>query len=86
MRRGHDVDDGLAVEPEVEEDPVVAELEVAVDQRDLAAELAMERDGRVDRDRRRADTALGAVEREDRGRAAAGPGAPPSARSGRAGS
>ena len=63
-RRGHDVDDALAIEPEVEEDPVVAELEVGVHQRDLAAELAMERDRRVDRDGRRADPALGAVERE----------------------
>ncbi len=64
-RRGHDVDDALAIEPEIEEDAVVAELQVAVDQRDLAPELAMERDRRVDRDRRRADAALGAVERED---------------------
>ena len=31
-RRGHDVDDALAVEAEVEEDAVVAELEVAVDE------------------------------------------------------
>ena len=31
-RRGHDVDDALAVEPEVEEDAVVAELQVAVDE------------------------------------------------------
>ena len=34
-RRGHDVDDALAVEPEVQEDAVVAELEVAVDQATL---------------------------------------------------
>ena len=34
--RGHDVDDALAVEPEVEEHAVVAELEVAVDEADLA--------------------------------------------------
>ena len=64
-RRGaDDVDDALAVEAEVEEDPVVAELQVGVDEADLAAELAMERDRRVDRDRRRAHAALGAVERE----------------------
>ena len=43
---------------------MVTELEVGVHQRDLATELAMERDRRVDRDGRRADTALGAVERE----------------------
>ena len=59
--RGHDVDDAPAVEAEVEEDAVVAELEVAVDEGDLAPELAMERDRRVDRDRRRAHAALGAV-------------------------
>ena len=53
------------VEPEVEEDAVVAELEVAVDERDPPAELAVERDRGVDRDRRRADAALGAVEGED---------------------
>ena len=62
----------LAVDAEVEEDPVVAELEDAVDEGDLAVELAMERDRRVDRDRRRADAALGAVEREHLARAAAG--------------
>ena len=73
-RRGHDVDDALAIEAEVEEDAVVAELEVAVDEGDLAAELAVERDRGVDRDRRRADAALGAVERED----------PPERRPGRA--
>ena len=61
----HDVDDALAVEPEVEEHAVVAELQVAVDEADLAPELAMERDRGVDRDGRRADAALGAVERED---------------------
>jgi hypothetical protein len=44
---------------------VVAELEVAIDQADLAAELAMQRDGGVDRDGRRAHAALRAVERED---------------------
>ena len=77
-RRRHDVDDALAIEAEVEEDAVVAELEVAVDQRDLASELAMQRDRRVDRDGRRADPALGAVEREDRARAAAGRAATPS--------
>ena len=64
-RRGHDVEDALAVETEIEEDPVVAELEVAVEQADLPAELAMEGDGRVDRDRRRPHAALGAVERGD---------------------
>ncbi len=64
-RRRDDVHDALAIEPEVEEDAVVAELEVAVDQGDLAPELAVERDGRVDRDGRRPDAALGAVERED---------------------
>ena len=61
----HDVDDALAIEPEVEEDAVVAELEVAVDEADLPPELAVERDGGVDRDGRRPDAALGAVERED---------------------
>ena len=55
----------LRSRPEVEEDAVVAELEVAIDQRDLPAELAMERDRRVDRDRRGPHTALGAVEGED---------------------
>ena len=63
--RAHDVDDALAVEPEVEEHAVVAELQVAVDEADLAAELAVERDGGVDGDGRRPDAALGAVERED---------------------
>jgi hypothetical protein len=72
-RRRDDVDDALAIEAEVEEDAVVAELEVGVDERDLAAELAMQGDRRVDRDRRRADAALGAVERERSDRAAAGP-------------
>ena len=43
---------------------MVAELQVAVDQADLAAELAVEGDRRVDRDRRGAHAALRAVERE----------------------
>ena len=64
-RRRDDVDDALAVEPEVEEHAVVAELEVAVDQADLAPELAVEGDRGVDGDGRRPDAALGAVERED---------------------
>ena len=82
----HDVDDALAVEPEVEEHAVVAELEVAVDEADLAAELAMERDRGVDRDRRRPDAALGAVEREDPAERRPGQRARRAARSGRAGS
>ncbi len=63
-RRGHEVDDALAIEPEIEEDAVVAELQVAIDQCDLAPELAMERDRGVDRDGRRPHPALGAVERQ----------------------
>ena len=59
-RRADDVDDALAVEPEVEEHAVVAELEVAVDEADPPAE-ALERDRGVDRDRRRAHAALRAV-------------------------
>ena len=57
-RRGaHDVDDALAVEAEVQEHAVVAELEVAVDQAHPPPE-ALERDRGVDRDRRRAHPAL----------------------------
>jgi hypothetical protein len=41
---------------------MVAELQVAVDEADLAAELAVQRDRRVDRDRRRAHAALRTVE------------------------
>ena len=67
VARLDDVDDRLAVEAEVEEDPVVAELEVAVDQGDLAVDFAMEGDRRVDGQRRRAHAALGAVEGQDRG-------------------
>ena len=85
-RRGHDVDDALAIEPEVEEHAVVAELEVGVHQRDLAAELAMERDRRVDRDGRRADAALGAVERERPAERRPGQERLLAARTGRAGS
>ena len=64
-RRGDDVDDALLVEPEVEEHAVVAELQVAIDEADLAPELAVEGDRRVDGDGRRPDAALGPVERED---------------------
>ena len=64
-RRGDDVDDALAIEAQVEEDAVVAELEIGVDEDDLPAQLAVQGDRRVDRDRRRAHAALRAVERED---------------------
>ena len=50
----HDVDDALAIEAQVEEDAVIAELQVAVDEADLAPELAVQGDGGVDRDGRRA--------------------------------
>ena len=82
----HDVDDALAIEPEVEEDPMVAELQVAVDQADLAPELAMERDRGVDRDRRRADPALGRIERQDATHRRLGQQGVARARTGRAGS
>ena len=60
-RRGaDDVDDALAVEPEVEEHAVVPELQVAVHEADAPAE-GLERDRRVDRDRRGPHAALGAV-------------------------
>ena len=64
-RRTHDVDDALAVESEVEEDAVVAELEIGVDEADLRPSSLVEGDRRVDRDGRRADPALGAVESQD---------------------
>ena len=54
------VHDALAVEAEVEEHAVVAELEVAVDQADPPAE-AVQRDRGVDGDRGRAHAALRAV-------------------------
>ena len=56
------VDDRALVGAQVQEHAVVAELEVGVDQRDRALELAVQRDRRVDRQGRRADAALGAVE------------------------
>ena len=74
LRRGHEVGDALAVVAEVEEHPVVAELEDGVDERDLAVELGVERDRGVDRDRRGADAALGAVERDHLAQRRAAPG------------
>ncbi len=62
LRRGHQVGDALPIVAEVEEDAVVAELEHRIHERDLAIELVVQRDRRVDRDRRRPDAALGAVE------------------------
>ena len=59
-RRADDVHDALAIEAQVQEHPVVAELEVPVHQADPPAQ-ALEGDGGVDRDRRRADAALGPV-------------------------
>ena len=70
--RGHDVDDALAIETQVEEDPVVAELEVAIDQAHLPAQLAVQRDGDVDRDGRGAHAALRPVEGEDAAKRRAG--------------
>src|ERR1019366_1773999 len=64
-RGGDDVDDALAVETQVQEDPMVAELEVRIDKDDLPAEFALERDRRVDRERGGTHAALGAVEGED---------------------
>ena len=85
-RRAHHVDDALAVEAEVQEDPVVAELEVRVHEADAPAELALEGDGHVDRDRGRPHAALGAVEGEHAAEGRPSDAGDPWGRSGPAGS
>ena len=56
----HEVRDRLVLRVEVEQHADVAELEGAVDEDDLLAELRGRSDGHVDRDRRPSDAALGA--------------------------
>ena len=64
-RRGHRVHDGALVVGQVQEHPVVAELEVGVHEHDALAQVLAQRDAGVDEQGRRAHTALGAVERDD---------------------
>ena len=64
VQLGHEVGDRLVLRVEVEQDADVAELEGAVDEDRLLAELGGGRDREVDRDRRSADPALGAEHRD----------------------
>ena len=65
LELGHEVGDRLVLRVQVEQDADVAELERAVDEDDLLAELGRGGDGQVDRDRRPADAALGAEDGDD---------------------
>ena len=60
-----EVGDRLVLRIEVQEDPDIAELERAIDEDDLLAELGGRGDGQVDRQRRAADAALGAEHGDD---------------------
>ena len=60
-----EVRDRLVLRVQVEQDADVAELERAVDEDDRLAELGRGRDREVDRDRRPADAALRAEDRDD---------------------
>ena len=57
-RRRREIDDAHPIESQVQEDSVVAELQVRVHEADLLAQLLVERDRRVDRDRRRSHATL----------------------------
>ena len=65
LELGDEVRDRLVLGVQVEQDADVAELERGVDEDDLLAELRGRGDGEVDRDRRPADAALGAEDRDD---------------------
>ena len=65
LELGDEVGDRLVLRVQVEQDADVAELERAVDEDDLLAELGGGRDGQVDRDRRPADAALRAEDGDD---------------------
>ena len=69
LELGHEVGDRLVLRVQVQQDADVAELEGAVDEDDLLAELGGGGDREVDRDRGPADAALGAEDGDDRGRA-----------------
>ena len=82
LELGDEVGDRLVLRVQVEQDADVAELERAVDEDDLLAQLGGGRDGQVDRDGRPADAALGAEDRDDLAglAAVAGVPLPPAAR------
>ena len=65
LELGDEVGDRLVLRVQVEQDADVAELERAVHEDDLLAELGGRGDGQVDRDRRPADAALRAEDRDD---------------------
>ena len=65
LELGDEVGDRLVLGVEVEQDADVAELERAVDEGDLLAELGGRGDGQVDGDRGPADAALGAEDGDD---------------------
>ncbi len=69
---GHEVGDRLVLGIEVEQDAHVAELERAIDEDDLLAQFRGGGDRHVHRDRRASDAALGAEQRDDQARLAAG--------------
>ena len=65
LELGDEVGDRLVLRVQVEQDADVAELERAVDEDDLLAELGRRGDGEVDGQGRPADAALGAEDRDD---------------------
>ena len=65
LELGDEVGDRLVLRVEVEQHADVAELERAVDEHDLLAQLGGGRDGEVDRERRAADAALRAEDGDD---------------------
>ena len=65
LELGDEVGDRLVLRVQVEQDADVAELERAVDEDDLLAELGRGGDGQVDREGRPADAALRAEDRDD---------------------
>ena len=62
---GDEVGDRLVLQIEIQEDPDIPELERAIDEDDLLAELGGRGDGHVDRQRRATDAALRAEHGDD---------------------
>ena len=67
---GRQIDDAHSVEAQIQEDAVVTELEVGVYKAHSPIEFLVQRNRRVDGDRRRPYSALGPVEKDYSGRRA----------------